>query len=174
MDDFRKKVLRVNEPREHKVNNSLGVYDSYKWIRKNRWLDIGQPVTEHDFYKIIRTLNEYHADCLAEGKDVTLPHRLGRLELRKYDARITFDGTSVKTNLPIDWDNTLRLWSEDIESFRKGTLIRLEEKEIFKIFYNRGKADFTNKGFYHFTVNRDIKRRLKHNIKRGLIDAFSL
>ena len=32
--------------------------DAYKWIRKNKWLDIGSPVSEHDFYKIIRGIND--------------------------------------------------------------------------------------------------------------------
>ena len=56
MDDFRKEVLKVNKSRVHKVNNSLGVYDAYKWLRKNKWLDVG-PISEHDYYTIIRTVN---------------------------------------------------------------------------------------------------------------------
>ena len=52
MDDFRKEVLKVNKSRVHKVNNSLGVYDAYKWLRKNKWLDVG-PISEHDYYTII-------------------------------------------------------------------------------------------------------------------------
>ena len=39
MDDFRKNILKVNSGRKHKINNSLGVYDCYKWLRKNKWLD---------------------------------------------------------------------------------------------------------------------------------------
>ena len=53
MDDFRKEVLKVNKSRVHKVNNSLGTYDAYKWLRKNKWLDVG-PISEHDYYTIIR------------------------------------------------------------------------------------------------------------------------
>ena len=33
MDDFRRKVLKVDKPRTHKVRNSLGTYDAYKWVR---------------------------------------------------------------------------------------------------------------------------------------------
>ena len=57
MDEFRRQVLKVDGPRVHKVNNSYGVYDAYKYIRKNKWFDIGQPVTEHQFYSIIRRMN---------------------------------------------------------------------------------------------------------------------
>jgi hypothetical protein len=44
-------------PRYYKVNNSLGVYDAYKWIRKNKWFNIGRPLKEHEFYSIIRKVN---------------------------------------------------------------------------------------------------------------------
>ena len=56
MDEFRKKILKVNGPRNHKIRNSIGVYQMYKFIRKNKWMDIGKPVSEHDFYSIIRIL----------------------------------------------------------------------------------------------------------------------
>lgn len=42
---------------------------------------------------------------------------MGRLEIRKYDARITLQEGKVVTNLPIDWDKTLKLWSEDEEAY---------------------------------------------------------
>jgi hypothetical protein len=47
MDEFRKRVLKVSGPRKHKVNNSFGVYDCYKAIRKNKWFNIGKPIPEH-------------------------------------------------------------------------------------------------------------------------------
>ena len=174
MDNFRRQVLKVNEPRKHKINNSVGVYDAYKWIRKNKWLDIGQSVSEHDFYTIVRHVNNYLAECLANGQDIILPHKLGRLEIRKFDSRIELHGNTIRTNLPVDWDRTLKLWFEDEEAYKERTLIKMEEKEIFKVYYNKSRADYGNKSFYSFEVNRDLKRRLKHNIKSGRIDAFSI
>ena len=97
---------------------------------------------------------------------------MGRLELRKYDARITFDGEKVKTNLPIDWDRTLKLWYEDEEAYNNKTLVKVEEKEIFKVYYNKQLANYQNMTFYSFNINRDLKRRLKYNIKNGKLDAF--
>ena len=174
MDDFRGSILKVDGPRKHKVNNSNGVYQAYKYIRKNKWFDIGRPLTEHEFYTIVRQVNNYLADELLHGHDITLPHRLGRIELRKYDARITINDGVLKTNLPVDWDKTLKLWSEDEEAYKERTLVKMEEKEIFKVFYNRRNANYENKSFYEFEVNRDLKRRLKQKIKSGAIDAFKL
>lgn len=109
--------MKVNSTRKHRITGSSGVYDSYKWIRKNKWLNIGRPVTEHQFYSIIRRINGYLADELSKGNDVTLPCNMGRLEIRKSIPRISIYNGSVKTNLPIDWDRTLKLWYEDKESF---------------------------------------------------------
>ena len=61
---------------------------------------------------------------------------------------------------------------EDNESFKQKTLVRVENNDLFKILYNKNKAKFNNKCFYEFQVNRDIKQRLKKNIKLNRIDAF--
>lgn len=174
MDDFRREILKLDKPRTHKVRNSLGVYDAYKYLRKNKWVDIGRPLTEHEFYTIIRQVNNYLADNLLNGHDILLPHRLGTIELRKYDTRISFCNGKIVTNLPVDWDRTLKLWSEDEEAYKGRTLVKMEEKEIFKVFYNRRNANYSNKSFYSFEVNRDLKRKLKQRIKNGAIDAFKL
>ena len=174
LNDFLNSIKKANDPRTHKVNNSLGVYDAYKWIRKNKWLNIGRCLTEHEFYSIIRKVNDYLADSFLHGNDIKLPHRMGRLELRKYDVRVTFDGEKVKTNLPIDWDRTLKLWYEDEEAYKNKTLVKVEEKEIFKVYYNKHLADYNNQVFYEFNINRELKKRLKQRIKEGRLDAFKL
>lgn len=172
--EFRSSVLNLKDNRIHKVTNSLGVYDAYKYIRKNKWFNIGRPITEHEFYSIVRRVNNYLAESLLAGHDIILPCRMGRIELRKYDTKITLDGHKIKSNLPIDWDRTLKLWYEDKESFNNKTLVRVEEKEIFKVYYNRNLADYTNQVFYDFKANRDLKRGLKQRIKDNKIDAFKL
>lgn len=173
MNDFRKKILKVNSPRVYRINNSVGVYNSYKWIRKNKWLDIGGPVSEKDFYKIIRTLHKHLADCIARGQDVVLPYGMGRIELQKCPANIRMEKGIVKTNLPVDWDRTLRLWNDDMDAYVNRVLVRMESKEIYRIHYNRCKAKYSNKSFYELHINRDIKKKLRDNIREGNIDAFN-
>lgn len=174
MDEFRRQLLKVDKPRKHKIRNSLGTYDAYKYIRKNKWFDIGQPVTEHQFYSIIRGMNNLLAEELLNEHDIVLPCKMGVIEVRKYDARISIKEGKIKTNLPVDWDRTLKLWSEDEEAYKERILIKMEEKEIFKVCYNRIKANYNNKSFYEFVVNRGLKRRLKQRIKRGNFDAFKI
>ena len=173
MDNFRREVLKVNKSRVHKVKNSLGVYDAYKWLRKNKWLDM-EPISEHDFYAIIRAVNKALAKGFLHLGSIKLPLRMGEIILRKYHPSITSQDGKIKTNLPVDWDSTLQLWSEDKESYKKRTLIRLEEKEVFKVLYDKSKALYNNKSFYTLELNRDIKLSLKKQLKNGLLDAFML
>ena len=173
-NEFRKKVLKLSDSRHHKISKSWGTYDAYKFLRKRKWADIGRCLTEHEFYSIIRKVNDYLADSFLHGNDIKLPHRMGRIELRKYDVRVSLDGEKVKTNLPIDWDRTLKLWHEDEEAYKEKTLVKVEEKEIFKVYYNKQLADYNNQVFYEFNVNRELKKRLKQRIKEGRLDAFKL
>ena len=171
-EEFKSEVQHLNSPRKHKVTNSIGVYSAYKWIRKNGWLNIGRCLTEHEFYSIIRKVNDYLADSFLHGNDIKLPHKMGRIELRKYNTRVSFDGEKVKTNLPIDWNKTLKLWYEDEEAYKKRTLVRVEGKETFKVYYNKQLAYYNNQVFYEFNVNRELKKRLKQRIREGVLDGF--
>ena len=171
--EFKSNIQKLHDSRKHKVTNSLGVYDAYKWIRKDKWKEIGQPLTEHEFYSIIRGVNKLLAENLINGEDITLPCRMGRLELRKYEPKFKFKDNKLITNLPIDWNRTLKLWYEDEESHKKKTLVKMEEKELFKIYYNKSIANYNNKTFYQFNVNTELKKKLKSNIKEGNVDAFT-
>ena len=171
--DFKNKVMRVSEPRKHKVRNSYGIYDGYKFYRKNKPKDSKYILTESQYFAITRRINNILVELILLGGDITLPYRLGRLEIRKKNARVYFDKGKLKTNLPIDWDRTLKLWYEDEEAYKNKTLVKTDEKEIFKLYYNRGLAEYTNKSFYQFNFNRELKRRLKDSIKNGNIDAYN-
>ena len=173
--DFKSVIQGLQNTRTHKVTNSLGSYDAYKYIRRNKWFNIGRPLTEHEFYQIIRRINNYLAEELINGNDVIFPNRMGKLELRKRNALPIIDKNgNLKVTYAIDWDNTLKLWYEDEEAFNNKTLVRLPERNIFRIKYNKNTANYNNKSFMEFQVNRNIKVRLKQKIKNNEIDAFNL
>lgn len=173
--DFKSVIQGLQNTRTHKVTNSLGSYNAYKYIRKNKWFNIGRPLTEHEFYQIIRRVNNYLAEELINGNDVIFPNRMGKLELRKRNALPIIDKNgNLKVTYAIDWDNTLKLWYEDEEAFNNKTLVRLPERNIFRIKYNKNTANYNNKSFMEFQVNRNIKTRLKQKIKNNEIDAFNL
>lgn len=174
LDEFIGSIQKRSLPRKHKVKGSLGVYDAYKWYRKNKPKDKKYVMSESQYFAIIRRINEALREELLLDGDLLFPCKMGRLEIRKYPAVITTEGKSIKTNLPIDWNTTLKLWYEDKESFDNKTLVRMNVPEIFRIYYNRGKANYSNKSFYQFSANRELKQLLKHTIRNNKdFDAFT-
>ena len=173
--DFKLAIQGLQNTRTHKITNSLGVYNAYKYIRKNKWFNIGRPLTEHEFYQIIRRVNNYLAEELVNGNDITFPNRMGKLELRKRNSLPVIDKNgSLKVTYAIDWDSTLKLWYDDEEAFNNKTLVKFPERNIFRVKYNKDTANYENKSFMEFQVNRSIKTRLKQKIKNNEIDAFNL
>lgn len=172
LQEFKRRVRRITEHHEHKVRNSWGVYDGYKYYRKNKPKEKKYVLTESQYFAITRRINNLMAEEIANGNDFKIPHRMGRIELRKFEAKIRIgeDG-EVHDNLPVDWSKTLELWYEDKEAHKNKTLVKMEEKEIFTIFYNRNLATYKNQSFYEFKFNRDLKTMLKQKIKEGVVDA---
>ena len=132
--DFKSVIQGLQNTRTHKITNSLGVYDAYKYIRKNKWFDIGRPLIEHEFYQIIRKVNNYLAEELVNGNDITFPNRMGKLELRKRNSLPVIDKNgSLKVTYAIDWDNTLKLWYEDEEAFNNKTRVKIPKRNIYRV-----------------------------------------
>ena len=173
--DFKSAIQGLQNTRTHKITNSLGVYDAYKYLRKNKWFNIDRPLTEHEFYQIIRRINNYLAEELINGNDIIFPNRMGKLELRKRNSLPVIDKKgNIKVTYAIDWDSTLKLWYDDEGAFNNKTLVKFPEKSIFRVKYNKSTANYENKSFMEFQVNRNIKTRLKQKIKNNEIDAFNL
>lgn len=170
-EEFRKEILKVNKPRNHRIKGSYGVYDAYKYIRKNKWYNL-EPFTEHEFYTIIRGINKLLAEYLSNGGSIKLPYNMGKILLIKVTSALKFVDGVLINKLPIDWDKTLRLWCEDKECKDSKILIRRNVSKKFKIIYDKSKARYKNKSLYSFFPNRDLKIKLKDKIQEGSVDAF--
>jgi hypothetical protein len=171
-NDFIKDIKKVHHNRKHKVTNSYGSKDAFHYYRKIKPEDSKYVLTDCQYLKIIRLINNRLRDKLIAGKDVILPEKMGMLELRKYTPTIKFENGKLKTSLPVNWYETLKLWYENSQSKQRKQLVRQENTFNFKVHYNRTKANYNNKTFYEFHTNRDIKVGLKKNINLNKIDAF--
>lgn len=170
--EFQEEILKKRTKGKFKIRRSFGVYDVYKLIRKNKWYDIGRPLKEHEFYAIIRGVNDLLAKELINGTIVTFPYRMGCLMLTRNKVGVGYKDGKLKVTYPINWKKTLELWYQDKEAKNNKTLIRDEVPEMFKVVYNKHKADYNNKNFYAFTLNRSIKKALKEGIVNGTTDTF--
>lgn len=169
---FRTEIKKANTKKQAKIRNSWGIYDAYKHIRKNKWYNIGRPLKEHEFYSIIREVNKLLAEDIANGKTVVFPFRMGKLELRKYECGVKLVDGKLKIGYPINWEDTIRLWFEDEEAKKNKTLLRNEEKYTYRVKYCKYDANYENKSFYQFALNRFIKIALKDNIHNGKVDTL--
>lgn len=138
--EFRAKLIKTDVPRKPKVRNSWGVYDAYKHIRKKGWYDIGRPLKEHEFYSIVRGVNDLMAEEIVKGNIIKFPHNMGELELRKYKPEVKIVDGKLKIGYPVNWDKTIKLWYEDEEARINKTLLRHEPKYIYHIKYNLNSA----------------------------------
>lgn len=171
-EEYRDKIKKINTKKEFKINNSYGVYDAYKYIRKNKWLNIGSKVTEKDFYKIIRTVNNNLIKDFLNGADIVFPEMMGRLDLSKRKTKVSIKNDKLRIKKFINWNETLKLWYSDEECKKNKTLVYSDDPYIFKVYYNKKKAKYNNKQFYEFDIARSFKLALKEKINNNEIDAF--
>jgi hypothetical protein len=169
-EEFRQQVTGPKREKK-RVTGSIGVYDIYKKLRKKGWLNIGRPLTEKEFYSIIRKTNQYLAKEIAMGRTIKFPARMGMLELRKQKNGVSIVKDKLKISYPINWNETLRLWYDDPEAMRNKVLMRDEEKYTYRVKYEPFDATYENKCFYQFALNTFIRRELKKNIKDGKVDT---
>ena len=172
--DFVKSIKKVTGNRAHKITNSYGVYDAFKYYRKNKPKDKKFILTESQYFAIIRGINDKLVDALSNGSDINLPERMGRIELRKYsiEPRINSDGKLVY-KAPVNWDATLKLWYEDEEARDNKTIIKVESDTQYKVLYNKSRAIYNNKVFYTLSVNRELRKKIYTAAKNGTLDAFT-
>ena len=158
--------------KKFKVRGSWGVYHALKHIQRNKWYDIGRPVTPYEFYAIVRGVNKLLAEELAKGETIIFPMNMGKIELREKKKGAWMIDGKVVVNYPINWNKTLKLWYEDSEAQKEKVLVRDESGSIYRAKYNKYKAKYENKSFYEFTLTRAIKQALKKNINNRQINTL--
>ena len=164
---FRSRILKLG-PHKFKIRNSHTMKNIWRWYKKGK----KNPVSERMFGAIIKSVNLTLLDKMLKGSDIRFPKGMGKLEVRKYKTGAKFVDGSVKTNYPIDWDATLKLWHSDEESKNKKILVRAEPKAVFKIIYSKRGATYKNKRFYKFTAARSFKKKIVSKAIYNELDAF--
>ena len=108
--EFMSSAKKAKGKRVHKVRNSWGVKDAFHYYRKTRPKESEYVLTECEFLSIIRKTNDILRQLIIKGEEIVLPEKMGKLELRKRQTIVEFKEGKLRTNLPVDWDSTLKLW----------------------------------------------------------------
>ena len=166
----RRSRFPADRKKEYNIRNSWGVYDFYKYYRKNKPKDPKFVISDVQYYAIFRRVNELLVDSLVRTGELEFPYRMGRLEVlkRTFKSWIAPNGKRV-TSRKVNWDKTLELWYNDEESYKNKTLLYFEDDDRLLIRYNKSRAVFRNKYYYEFKPSRDIDRRVKNESVVSLI-----
>lgn len=168
-DEYRKRLLRVYDKKHYGINKCHGIKEAFRWVRKNKWLNIGEPVDECLFYEVVRRVNNEMVKAILNSDEVIFPYRMGRLLLVGKDSFLGYFNGKVVTNRGIDWKETLKLWYEDEECERKSVFVRHDVDSKYRLLFDRKYARFNNRSFYHFRTNRSLKKKIVEIIKEGKI-----
>lgn len=160
LTEFRRAVRGPQTPKQQ-VRNSWGVYDYYKYYRKTKPKEKQYILTESQYFSIIRRINQKLVEQLLNAEPVELPMFMGTLEaFRKPFTTKLKNGKGVTTK-PIDWDKTLKLWYEDPESYKRKSLIYVDDEDRVVIVYDISKARYANKTFYQFRAVKAVRESLQ-------------
>ena len=170
--EFSTKIRKAATNKEFEITDSSTSKKFWRWLKKNKWLNLGQSITEKEAGLIIKGINLYYKECLLNGKDVRLPHRMGGISVRKIKNEVKFKNGKLLIPYHINWKDTLDMWFEDEEARQEKVLIRYEVPYLFKIYYNFSIGVFENKRFYMFKPARSLKLSLKNKIKTEEFDAL--
>lgn len=174
-ESFRDKIKKVTSNRHHKISGSWGVYQAHRYTMKNKWFNIGKPVSSKEYYKIIRAVNKALVQSFLNGDVIEFPYGIGKLIPTKIENKSYFNGDKLIVTSHIDWNATIKLWSEDKEAYNKKTIIRKLNKEKFFItFQQNKKSRLINKSVLDFQPNRQFKEDLLKKAKEGTFFAYKM
>ena len=162
--------------RNHRFKCHHGASDFY-FFYKNKYIE--NTVSASLYSKVIKEYNSFVRDNVSlKGNSYNIPSGLGKIEIRKKKVEITFDENGkIKNSLPVNWQETRKLWEENPEALKKRIKIRFVNEHsggfTFKLWYLRRRATYKNKSIYRMRFNRQMKRQLSKSIFNKSIDAFT-
>lgn len=157
-----------------RVRNSWGVYDYYKFYRKNRPQEHKYALSESQYFAIIRQVNTLLAGQLLIDGELEFPYRMGRLLVRERKPRTTIKNGKVVTTRGIDWDKTLSLWYEDEAAHKNKVLVYLDNDKSAIVYYDKRNAIFKNKQYYQFDLGRVIYKQIAKAVNSGTLELQSV
>lgn len=164
----------TQETRKHRIKSHYGASNFYAYYKKTNEDAVPQTI----YSKVIKEYNSFVRDNISlKGNSYTIPVGMGLIEIRKQKVEISFneDGT-IKNTLPVNWQETRKLWQDNPEAKEKKIKIRFVNDHsdgfTFKLNYIRSRANYKNKSIYRIRFNRQMKRQLSKSIFANKIDAF--
>lgn len=171
-EEFSKEFKNVSGSRKHKITGSQNTISGFHYYRKIRPKTKDFVLSDIQYLSIIREMNLLIVDELIFNKSVKLPCGFGKLEILKYEPTSWIDSNGkLKSNRPINMNETLRLWHEDEEARFNKSIVRYDSDFIFRFKYPLRGRKSKNSRYFAMQFNRSMRQKLSLAIKSGEYDA---
>lgn len=168
LHEFRKSLIKNRSPK--KGGRGFVGRDYYRHYRNTRTIPYKMDILL--FNSILARANQELANMLLKYSVVQLPLGLGELVLKSYKPTLEYIDNKLINKLPIDWNETIKLWHTDQEAFENKTILRLDTTKQFSLKYLKHKSKYKNRCFYHFSFNRKLKKEVVKLAKVGELQTF--
>lgn len=166
----RKDVINITGKRKTKIKTNY----RFNWLVRifnYKHREFGK-ITTPEFRKIIETASDILIEKLFTTSELKFPYRLGYLCILKVKPTLKYVDGKLINRRPIIWSETVKLWEEDEEAWKKKLLIRSQLQHSYILKYTKIGAVFNNKRFFKFKVNRNLTNEFSRRAIEGSLEGF--
>lgn len=142
--------------------------ESYKLYKTT----VENPVDIKTYLGLAAEYNQFLIDKVLEGKEVTLPSRMGTLSILGKKQQIKYDKEGKITGLAPDWVETKKLWERDpVAKETKKLLYHTNDHTDnvrYKYLWSKKNVLVENKTLYSLRLTRTNKRAVHDKIVEGV------
>lgn len=144
------------------------IKDSYSEYLK---LDSKNKVCKKIYGKIAADYNKFLVNKVLQGKEVTLPERIGILSIRGKKQKVRLNEEGKLIGLAPDWVRTKELWDSSVEAKENKQIVYHLNSDTdgvrYKFFWSKMRVPIENKTLYSLRMTRENKRAVHKKIKEG-------
>lgn len=141
--------------------------ESYKLYKES----VENPVDIKTYLVLAAEYNKFLINKVLEGKEVTLPSRMGTLSILGKEQKIKFDEEGKVSGLAPDWVKTKQLWERSPEAKKNKKLLyhtnAHTENVRYKYLWSKKNVLVENKTLYSLRLTRTNKRAVHQKILNG-------
>ena len=141
--------------------------ESYKLYKAT----VENPVDIKIYLVLAAEYNQFLIDKVLEGKEVTLPSRMGTLSIVGKEQQIKFDKDGKMTGLAPDWVGTKKLWESNPAAAKAKKLVYHVNDHTqnvrYKYLWSKKNVLVENKTLYSLRLTRTNKRAVHAKIVEG-------
>lgn len=146
------------------MKNLRDSYKTYKETAEN-------PTDIKTYLLVAAEYNKFLINKVLEGKEVTLPSRMGTLSIVGRHQKIRFDGEGKIIGAAPDWVKTKKLWEDNPQAKKEKKLLyhinAHTEGVRYKFLWSKKNVLVENKTLYSLRLTRTNKRAVHKKILEG-------